>query len=636
MPNKSLPLSKPAALTKAAVFDVKTAAPKVSEFSPAQLESWFASVEREKNSATGTDSTLAKQFLGRFGLINSKFVDEFLKSPGGKSTLTIISEEWAKVESLRDFHTQQHNEEVLRQRRRLVFLMMGLIHKREAHAKHLNVIIQQQIDKKLSDNKKALESGQKTPNEVSLAAIEQTISHYQEAIKALDDQIQVLQQQLTTVNSQLAALTLQGQQMQQRHTLINAQVSQLNNYLQLAAPGQPMASVAVQSQAKVATLTAQIAALKSQSAPAQLAQTTGAVKATTPQQPDIYRDIALRSLEEEVAFLQDLISRPPESNVHIYERSLEHVKKKQANVRQQLDTYAYPEEVKRPYVEELEGLNLQVRGLVHAISVHRGEKILLNENLEQVFTFESARFIVDPSQQGRMVKKGNIYGYLAEAQNLDDLSDDEWHRARKSYERSKYNFLETKAYIKETQQREEHEFAQQKQHYVSIIDGIKTRLTETKMSQQDMVESLSKAKAYKETLIPGEKITPAPLSTKLAPGTSHVKSKAKTAGHQPAAPQQIPEPAPISSYAVMLRGLAPATGPVPSTKQIEKAKGVIREVAAAPQNFTELNGLINEVPTTKLMGEEQRLRWLNRLDRALGIKPDENNSTRSTGMKTRG
>lgn len=163
------------------------------ELKAAQLEQWFAAAELslipEPTLALADTNVpkLANKILNFFGFQTSQDVIEYLKSPAGKITTALIQKELAEEETM-DRRVMQN---VLLKRhqylRRLSFLLLGLLHKREAHAQMLNEETQQANDKRRQTMEQpAKQRRTTTPSPTDYTYLYRTFAAYTEATDALE------------------------------------------------------------------------------------------------------------------------------------------------------------------------------------------------------------------------------------------------------------------------------------------------------------------------------------------------------------------------------------------------------------------------------------------------------------------
>ena len=163
------------------------------ELKATQLEQWFAAAElslRPESTLAEADTNLPKlanQILNYFGFQTSQDVIEYLKSPAGKITTALIQKELAEEEAM-DRRVMQN---VLLERRqylrRLSFLLLGLLHKREVHAHMLNEETQRANDKRRQTEEQLAKQRRATiPSPTDHAYLYRTLAAYTEATDALE------------------------------------------------------------------------------------------------------------------------------------------------------------------------------------------------------------------------------------------------------------------------------------------------------------------------------------------------------------------------------------------------------------------------------------------------------------------
>ena len=130
---------------------------KQVELTASHLEKGFAqaavSLLGSKHELTPSNTaSLSAQFLKHFdlqtGLTKPQDIINFLKSPGGKIITTLIGKQLAEMTSINEHVKRELLTEQLMKRRRLSFLLAGLLHRRKARAHRLNEETQLAIDKR--------------------------------------------------------------------------------------------------------------------------------------------------------------------------------------------------------------------------------------------------------------------------------------------------------------------------------------------------------------------------------------------------------------------------------------------------------------------------------------------------------
>lgn len=128
-----------------------------------QLEHWFAETERslkqdakQKPSEEDTKTAeLSTRFISRFGIKTPRDIIVFLNSPAGKATKAIISEKLAHIAHLHDHFQGEQLLNKLKKKRKLVFLLLGLVYKRKARAHQINDAVARDIEKRAKEFNKA-------------------------------------------------------------------------------------------------------------------------------------------------------------------------------------------------------------------------------------------------------------------------------------------------------------------------------------------------------------------------------------------------------------------------------------------------------------------------------------------------
>ncbi|MCW8407427.1 hypothetical protein OQJ13_00380 [Legionella sp. PATHC035] len=531
-----------------------------------QLEQWFANIERNQHPNTSEDDPyLATQFLSRFGLRNAKQVAEFLKTAGGNETINMIVQELVKEEAQLQLIRERNAEEQLKQQR-LLFLLLTFIAKDKKLAKHVNEIIQQQIDQKLKETKTA--EAQKV-SYAALQIVDANIQAYSKAIKALEEEEQSLKEKLDEVEEELNALEEEALLMEETHVHMTDHLDELNVFLQ--APifnNQPITQFISYSNQQIASLSAQLAALKAQHA----AQTSTLSDASRVQAIESPTDRKIRMLQNRLDFFQKQFVQPPQSSEQVVQQLI-------AQVRTRLEELQRSNELQIPMTlreRELEGLRLQERGFLQAQQFLRKEKILLNSQLEPVNDFTQAYLIIDPNEQARYRKHGNSYVILSEDRQPDGLTAEDWLQAKLNYERLKSDICCVNADYYERRQQQLDSLDQRRQPLLTKKNNFIDRLEEVKANKVEQLHALSSAKAQRALLSqPQEEITPLSMSPRPTPKTA-------------------PKLEPKCSYSLMM----------PSLKCLVPT--------LAPAHKVDLDERFNEVKPAQITEPELRLDWLYR------------------------
>ncbi len=537
---------------------------------PSQLKQWFATIERDNEPhTTKTDSYLAAQFLARFGLKEATQVVEFLKTAGGNETINMIAQELMKEEEQIQFIRENNAEEMLRQQR-LLFLLMTLIVKNKAQAQHVNEVSQQQIEQKLKEIKT-----ERKKDTVSMHMVD--AYHRAEKMQSLDKELKKLEEDLTQVEEELNALEEEMLLMEENNALITDHLDQLNTILQ--APlfnNQPMTHYMAHANQQIASITAQLAALRAQT------PTSGNVGRV--QEIESRTSRKIRMLEEQLAFHNAQLQQPPQTPEQIFQQLIERVsarlgEQEHLNEEIQLSTHREP---------EVEGLKLQKLGLVQALQFLRKEKILLNSQLEPVNDFSQAQFIIDPSHRARYRRHGDSYAIFSEDMNPDHLSENDWLQAKLNYDRLKSDICTVHSLYNERVQQQTEKLRERTQHCQSRAQELLSRIDKVQVNKVQLLQEPS----------------PFVMSPKPKPKPS-------------------PKLEPKSSYSLMMRNLeclVPTHAPAPRSVDILNAKSAL-EAVVSPDHKDELQELIGEVKPGQIMAPGERLGWLYRVKKLIPDLP---------------
>lgn len=537
---------------------------------PSQLKQWFATIERDNEPyTTKTDSYLAAQFLARFGLKEASQVVEFLKTAGGNETINMIAQELMKEEEQIQFIRENNAEEMLRQQR-LLFLLMTLIVKNKAQEQHVNEVSQQQIEQKLKEIKT-----ERKKDTVSMHMVD--AYHRAEKMQSLDKELKKLEEDLTQVEEELNALEEEMLLMEENNALITDHLDQLNTFLQ--APlfnNQPMTQYIAHANQQIASITAQLAALRAQT------PTSGDIGRV--QEIESRTSRKIRMLEEQLAFHNTQLQQPPQTPEQIFQQLIERVSARlgeQEHLNEEIHLPMHRE-------PEVEGLKLQKLGLVQALQFLKKEKILLNSQLEPVNDFSQAQFIIDPSHRARYRRYGDSYAIFSEDMNPDHLSENDWLQAKLNYDKLKSDICTVHSLYNERVQQQTEKLRERTQHCQSRAQELLSRIDKVQVNKVQLLQEPS----------------PFVMSPKPQPKPS-------------------PKLEPKSSYSLMMRNLeclVPTHAPAPRSVDILNAKSAL-EAVVSPDRKGELQELIGEVKPGQIMAPGERLGWLYRVKKLIPDLP---------------
>lgn len=201
------------------------------ELNHSTLDYWFATFEKshEEQKNTFDDEYYASQLIGRFGLKSSKDVIAFLKTPTGDAIKHMLREELAEMASLEKERLQDLHDKERRHYRFIVFYLLGLLHKKSVHARHLNELMQKQNEQRLSKN---------TTHELPRAithpvshhqTLQKAWRHYERSANALTKTIHRKEQELETVESELAILAEEARHLE-RYALFHASMQEIYQF----------------------------------------------------------------------------------------------------------------------------------------------------------------------------------------------------------------------------------------------------------------------------------------------------------------------------------------------------------------------------------------------------------------------
>ncbi len=186
-----------------------------------QLEKGFARLEAPH--IKNNDAKLSNQFLGRFGLRNAHEVMLFLKTPIGKAISAMMKEQILDLEAIGTLERLKQ-QKIRLQRRLIISLLLEMIYEKKAHAKQLNLEIQEDIDERLrsqKDEPKPIEN----PSSILINA---QLSLYNEAHEAA---IEALDSSLAKRLTDCEALINDLSQLPEEESEIDSRYAGIDDYL---------------------------------------------------------------------------------------------------------------------------------------------------------------------------------------------------------------------------------------------------------------------------------------------------------------------------------------------------------------------------------------------------------------------
>ncbi|MDP1603868.1 MAG: hypothetical protein Q8M03_11450 [Legionella sp.] len=178
------------------------------ELRASHLEHWFASIEKNtRGNEHNTDGQehLTSQLLSRYGLRTAMDVIKFFHTPAGETVKKMMEEKLAEIVAMEDFQYQQMLDEQTRHNRAMAFLLLGLLYKKDARAKHLNESIQQQIDTRLHQAEKAQSAPIKDTDNLT-----KQLEAFDASTKAIQAALSGKQNDLAAFTRELASIAKQG------------------------------------------------------------------------------------------------------------------------------------------------------------------------------------------------------------------------------------------------------------------------------------------------------------------------------------------------------------------------------------------------------------------------------------------
>lgn len=538
-----------------------------------RMEQWFADIERRNQPHnTETNPYLATQFLSRFGLKNASEVFDFLKTTGGNMVLTMIAREIMHEQSRVQELRERNAEEMLRQQH-VLFIIMGLIAKREELAKNVDHLLQLEIDKHFL-KEHAEHSHPKISEYHPIRIIEEMIDYYVETINALDKELDDLEQQLDQVEEELEAIEAEEQRIEAYHEALHAHIDILDTYLRIPLLNHPQESPTAFAERRITVLTQNLERYKEQEA---------LFKNTTPDSTNTQNIVRnrlnshIRTIEHELNFHKVHLSQTATNFEELFRLTLE-------QTRSQIQELQLQQSAPGELDAQIEGLKLREQGLASALKVMRNKKILLNDQLEQVFDFSQARFIIKPEEAKRLVQKDDgSYALIPKDADPDNLSEEEWLQAKRDFEQAKESIQTPRVNCLEKIQENLQKHMHRKEHHLSLREVLRTQKLEMQRARMEMGETLREAQDRRTFLL------------SRRPSVQQTSS---------------PKSEPPASYAQMIEKFESLVLKAPKKDDIENARGIVERSSISPKNKGELNKLIEQVAPEKTMGSQQRLQWL--------------------------
>ncbi|WP_412755843.1 hypothetical protein [Legionella bozemanae] len=539
-----------------------------------RLEQWFADIEKS-NDPNNSETTpyLATQFLSRFGLKNAAEVFYFLKTAGGKETVTMIVRELMEKEE--QIHAiREQNEEAIRRRQHIVFLLMGLIAERDALAKNVDQLFRLEIEKHLAKDKH-IEHKETIFTHLPIEIIEAMIYNYLKTVHALDVELNKLEEQLSQIEKELIALEEEEAQMAVYHEELHTHIDILDTYLTLPILSHPYEDPVAFAERRRSILMQDLERYREQ----EILHRNTLFDNPKVQEMERRRISGhIRTIEHELNFHQAHLSQTITNYEELFRLALEQTRSKIQELKLQQSSPGQ-------FDIEMEGLQLREQGLISALKVMRNKKILLNEQLEQVFDFSQARFIVKHEEAKCLIQKEDgSYALIPKDVDPKILTQEQWEEAKRNFNQEKeriqtprFNFMEK---IQENLQKQ----IQRKEQHLSLREILQVQRSEMQHAREKMKETLSVAQARKATLLSNN------------PRFSERPS---------------PKPDPHASYTQMIEKFESLVLKAPKKEDIEKVRDVVKNSSISPESKGKLDKLIEEVTPEKIMEpQKQRLQWL--------------------------
>ena len=155
--------------------------------SDTQLETWFEDIVNHSRYSSTTTPDKINRLLHLFGIQSARDVIAYLQSPAGLITQTLLRKKITEMITLQNNTRQQHTR-ILAHQRALAFLILGLLHKKEARQlKQLFELIQKQIDHELNDDTSSKKPEHKT--DLTQPMLEEYLNYYHAAVESIQHEL---------------------------------------------------------------------------------------------------------------------------------------------------------------------------------------------------------------------------------------------------------------------------------------------------------------------------------------------------------------------------------------------------------------------------------------------------------------
>ncbi|KTD64869.1 hypothetical protein [Legionella spiritensis] len=590
-------------------FDLKTTEGKQVSLTSRQLESWFASIERQnlqgnkKNTLAPNpdlqheqnDPYLAAQFIGRYGIKSSKDIITFLKSPAGKATKTLIGEQLAELAAMKDFQRQQYQTAAIRRHNLLAFLLMGLLYNRIAKAKHAREILREmdaELEKSRSSQEKSTASStkeSKNPYSELLASYE---ASHNEVQNKLSDKLLESEQ----LEQDIIALENQGDNIDLRYDTFEDHLGQLDDYLQLADTDHPGLDKQIDElEQQIQALQKQLSS--SETGPEARLAITGS-EATGEHSPisrEHPRDVEkkISRLQERAAFLKERQSSySPKERRQLIESRLkqleEQLDKQVTEIDSLIEQGRDEEAMKR--LHEHNGLHIQAAGLKDMLDVvkdpeEKGKKILFNSEGKQVHSFKDADFIVANDKKIVKGEDGKFY-LLGASQDINSMEQEDRLKAQKEFEKVRPEISSLKNLVQRNKTLEKTFHTERMQTITGQSDNLQKEILDLS-NQLTQLQAAQASVANKISQLDNPSANPnmTPLPSTPTPTPSMAK---------------IPRVTPPESYRHVLNLLR--HNPNPSPEIVNQLKGALSSTATMSNEafMKELNKIRPGMPGSDL------------------------------------
>ena len=187
----------------------------------ARLEQWFASIA-SPNTTEKKSSALANKRLGQFGIKSTHDVIDYLKSPAGRAAKSILEAYLAELQAEKQENIKFELKNLARKRLQyLIYLLLGLLHKKEVNAKRLEEAYLQSEAEMQEIIRKNQENKPTTHDNIIDVDDEQSLEDYTASEDALQKTLEQTIDESESLELELQALLEELKEIDSRYSLYN-------------------------------------------------------------------------------------------------------------------------------------------------------------------------------------------------------------------------------------------------------------------------------------------------------------------------------------------------------------------------------------------------------------------------------